>query len=102
MVVVWSKFAKTDLKNYKQNSKILTKDKIVKYIKNLVKYTNELQSNPFLGKEFYEYKNIFIRQLLYKMHRVLYFIQDEKIIIIMVAHTSRDLVNIIKNIKKIL
>ena len=102
MVVVWSKYARNDLKNYKQNSKILSTNKIEKYINNLVKYTRELQNHPFLGNEFYEYKNISIRQLLYKMHRILYFIQNEKIVIIMVSHTSRDLTNIIRNINKII
>ena len=102
MVVIWTESAKNDLKNYMQNSKILSNDKIKKYINNLVKYANELKDYPYLGKNFYEYKNILVRQLLYKMHRILYFVQDKNIIIIMVTHTSRDLTNIINIIKNII
>ena len=102
MVVIWTESAKNDLKNYIQNSKILSNDKIKKYINNLVKYANELKDYPYLGKNFYEYKNILVRQLLYKMHRILYFVQDKNIIIIMVTHTSRDLTNIINIIKNII
>ena len=102
MVVKWSKYAIDDLKNCVQNSKIYATGKLEKYINNLVLYVNDLQTSPLLGKEFYTYKEIEIRQLLYKMHRIFYYIYDDSIIIIMVTHTSRDLTNIIKAIKRIL
>ena len=101
MVVIRSKYAKLDLKNYKQNSNIHYKENLSKYIKNLILYVDTLKDFPLLGKMFYSYKNIEIRQLIYEMHRIFYYIQNETVIIIMVVHTSRDLTNIIKEIKRI-
>ena len=102
MVIKWSKYAIDDLRKYVRNSKIYATGKLEKYVNSLILYTNNLQESPLLGKEFYTYKEIEIRQLLYKMHRIFYYIYDDNIIIIMVAHTSRDLTNIIEAIKKIL
>lgn len=102
MVVKWSKYAIDDLKKYVKNSKIYATGKLEKYVHDLVLYTNDLQTSPLLGKEFYTYKEIEIRQLLYKMHRIFYYIYDDSIIIIMVTHTTRDLTNTINAIKRIL
>lgn len=99
MVVIWSEQSRNDLKNYVQNSKIITEDKISAYINDLVNYANSLESNPKLGKVFYIYKNIKIRQLLYKMHRLFYYIENDEIIIIQVVHTSRNVDNTIKYFK---
>ena len=98
MVVIWSKSAKKDLKKYIKNSKIQTKSKLNNYIINLLLYANTLKRLPKLGKVLYIYKNIEIRQLIFKMHKIIYYIVCDKIIIIMVTHTSRDLTNIIKSI----
>lgn len=86
-------------KNYVQNSKIITEDKISAYINDLVDYANSLENNPKLGKVLYIYKNIKIRQLLYKMHRIFYYIENDEIIIIQVVHTSRNVDNTIKYFK---
>lgn len=102
MVVIWSKYAKNDLKNYKQNSKIHYKENLNKYIENLILYVDTLKDFPSLGKIFYSYKNIKIRQLIYEMHRIFYYVQNGTVIIIMVVHTSRDLTNIMKEIIRII
>lgn len=86
-------------KNYVQNSKIITEDKISAYINDLVDYANSLENNPKLGKVLYIYKNIKFRQLLYKMHRIFYYIENDEIIIIQVVHTSRNVDNTIKYFK---
>ncbi len=100
MVVIWSDYAKQDLKSYFKNSNIITPGKIEKYNNNLVEYAETLSSSPELGKEFYSYHGISIRQLLFEMHRIFYFIDKDEIVIIQVSHYSRSLDNIIKAIKK--
>jgi plasmid stabilization system protein ParE len=100
LVVIWSKNAKYDLKNYLKKSKIQSQQKLKKYISSLIIYTKLLEHFPKLGKVFYVYKNIEIRQLIFKIHKIFYFIQNDKIIIVKVANPSQDLSNIIKIIKK--
>ena len=96
MGVVWSKKAKLDLKNYVQNSKMYANGKLDKYVNDLIAYVDSLGHSPNLGKLFYVHNNTEIRQLIFKMHKIFYYVQSDKIIIIMVTHTSRDLSNIIK------
>lgn len=100
MVIIWSKLAQKDLKDYVQNSKLVTEGKAQKYAENLVDYTDSLEQFPYLGKEFITYKTIVIRQLLYEMHRIFYFIKEDKIIIIHVTHYARSIENVMKSLKK--
>lgn len=102
MVVVWSKSAINDLKSYSEHSKIITDGKIQKYIDSLIDYASSLSFTPNLGKEFLTYKNITIRQLLYKMHRIFYYIENDEIIIIQITHTSRDIDNVIAIMKTLI
>lgn len=99
MVVIWSGPAINDLKSYSEHSNIITEGKVEEYIDSLVNYGNSLSSNPNLGKDFLTYRNITIKQLLYKMHRILYLIENNEIIIIQVAHTSRNINTVIEIIK---
>ncbi len=102
MVVIWSKPAIDDLKNYLEHSKMITEGKVQKYIESLVDYGNSLESNPNLGKEFLTYKNITIRQLLYKMHRIFYYVDNDEIIIIQIKHTLRNIDYVIEIIKNLI
>ena len=100
MVVIWSELAINDLKNYSKNSKMITDGKVKKYLDSLVDYSNSLEFSPELGKAFLTYNNVIIRQLLYKMHRIFYYIENDEIIIIQVSHTRRNVNTVIKLIKK--
>ena len=102
MVVIWDKTAINDLKSYSEHSKIITEGKVQEYIESLIDYGNSLSFNPNLGKEFLDYKNTTIRQLLYKMHRIFYYIEKNEIIIIQVIHTSRNIDNVIAIMKNLL
>ena len=101
MKIVWSENAKNNLQNYKQNSKIITAGKVDIYINNLIEYVNSLSSCPELGKFLFNKNNFEIRQLIYNMHKIFYGIKKDTIYILVVSHTSRDLTNIIKDIKNI-
>lgn len=100
MVIIWFKLAQKDLKDYVQNSKLVTEGKAQKYAEKLIDYIDSLEQFPNLGKEFITYRTIIVRQLLYKMHRIFYFIKDDKIVIIHVTHYARSIENVMKSLKK--
>lgn len=100
MVVIWQEEAKNDLKDYSQKSRMQTRDKIQNYINDLIDYVDLLEHNPCMGKVFYIYQNIEIRQLLFKRHRIIYYIEDDEIIIVKIIHTSRDVDNVIKYLNR--
>lgn len=100
MAVIWSESAQNDLKLYIENSKIYTRSKLNEYIDSLINYANTLDSSPELGKIFIKYNNVTIRQLLYGMHRIFYFVDNDDIIIIQIAHTKRNIQNVLRIMKK--
>ena len=99
MNIVWTKSAKEDLANYRNKSKILN---VEKYIEKLISYVDELENHPRLGKMLIYKQDIEIRQLIYKMHKILYIIEDEKIKILIVVHAHRDMKFIVKFLKEYL
>lgn len=102
MEIIWSKSAKKDLYDYFQNSRIYTKEKVNSYIISLVEYIDTLMDMPKMGKLLFLINNIEIRQIIFKMHRILYSINDNKINILVVSHTSRDNKEIVSYIRKCL
>ena len=96
MVVIWQEEAREDLKEYSRKSRMQTTEKIQNYISDLIEYVDLLGNNPCMGKLFYTYRNIDVRQLLFKMHRIIYHIENDEIIIVKIIHTSRDIDNVIK------
>ena len=99
MVIEWTKSARQDLYDYYIHSHIYNTSKLILYIKELVQYVNILSSSPYLGKIIFYMENYEIRQIIYKKHRILYSIKNNKINILVVVHIARDLGNLLKYIK---
>ena len=99
MVIIWSKFAKTNLRDFLANTH-MEHSNAIEYIKSLHKYTESLIDNNFLGKDLSYLHLSGYRQLIYKNHRILYSIQYNEIHIIAVVHMSQNLNNVISYISK--
>lgn len=99
MVIKWSNFAKSNLHDFIQNSKLYSPNI---YVKNLVNSVSILKDNPKAGKILFIYNEMEFRQLIYKMHRVIYRISDNEIHIGAVLHTARNLETSLRFIKKFL
>ena len=100
MVIIWDKNARNDLKQYMKHSKIYTKDKLKNYINDLINYIDTLIISPYLGKSLYFHNSYEVRQLIYKMHRIFYYIKEDKIIISAVFHMERNVDDVIENINE--
>lgn len=89
-MVIWTDSALEDL----QNIMIFSKAGNVKlYLKKLVIYTEVLYTMPFIGtklKKFSKYHQNFF-QLIYKNHKIIYFIKNNKVYILFVVHFRQDL-----------
>ncbi len=68
-------------------------------MKSLISYTLSLSDFPQLGRVIFCIQKIEIRQLIYKKHRILYYI-DDSIHILSVLHTSRDINKFFKYLKE--
>lgn len=98
MVVILDKNATNDLKNFFENSKISPVN-LKNYISDLLAYIKKLENYPNIGKIQYIYNETEIRQLVFKMHKIFYYIKEDKIIITAIFHTHVDINRITKYLK---
>lgn len=98
MEMIWSNSSKKDLKDFFDHIHEGTETIAKNYILNLIDYTSYLKNNPHLGRILFFHNNLEYRMLIYKKHKVLYTITD-KINIVSVIHTSRNLKKVLKNLK---
>lgn len=89
MEIIWTKEAKQDLHDYYKNSRIENTEKLKKYVTSIVEYVDSLATSPRLGKVLYNDK-VEVRQLVYKIHKILYSIINNKIYILVVTPSARD------------
>lgn len=87
MNLVWTKNAKKDLTEYIRESKLFN---VSQYINDLIDYIDTLKTTPRLGRVLFKENNKEIRQLIYKMHRILYYIDENDIFILIITHTHRN------------
>lgn len=97
MVIKWSDISKNNLQDFVKYSKI---DKPTKYVENLVNSLSILENYPESGKFLFYNNNIAVRQLIYKMHRIIYRIKDNEIHIGAVLQTSKDLESSLKFVNR--
>lgn len=102
MIVEWSETAKLDLQNFIENTHIQTQTNLKKYITGLINYVDTLNISNHLGKFLFYINNIEVRQLLYKNHRIIYYLDFDKITILSVIHLSRDIKQYLEFIKNYL
>lgn len=99
MVIIWSTSAINDLKDFKEYTK---KSDSNEYILELINYADSLISNPRLGKIYSYVNETIIRQLIYKEHKIYYYIYDDNIHILALIHHRQDVKTRINYIKKFL
>ena len=100
MKIEWSNLSKQDLQDFLHHTHIQNDIHLTKYISNLINYVDHLATFHYLGKILFYINNIEIRQLLYRKHRIIYYLEPDRIIILSVIHTHRDINNYIKFLKK--
>ncbi len=99
MGIKWTPLAINHLHEFIKISKAEKENK-QKYLENLINFTNCIIDNNEIGKALFTYNNITFRQLLYKQHRIIYYINDNQIYIVSVIHTSQNLEKAIKIVEK--
>ena len=99
MVIKWKKTSKQDLKDFKNYSK---SPNINEYLIKLIKYTDNLVEQPFLGKIYLYTKGHIVRQLIYEEHKIYYYIDEDVIHIIAIVHHRQNMQARVKYIKNTL
>ena len=100
MEIKWSILAKEDLRNIYKYSREGTEMTVKRYILNLIDYTNFLGQNPYLGKVIFVHNNLEYHLLIYRKHKIIYTVTNS-INIVSVAHSSRNIQEILNQIKSL-
>lgn len=90
MVIKWTPLAIEQLQNFIKMSKAEPHN-IKDYISSLVEFANNLLWSNDMGKVMLMLNNVKFRQLLYKKHRIIYYVKNDEIQIVSVIHTSQNL-----------
>jgi len=92
-VIIFSLIAKDDLKSIfdyiGKNSKVYAKKEVIA----ITLTTKKLKTNRYLGKKFEKYDDENIRELIFKNYRIVYELDQEKIVILTIHHHARLLSN---------
>ena len=65
----------------------------VKTINGIAKSTDNLEMFPYMGRKVPEYDLTKLRELIYKSYRIMYEVQSNKIVILRIWHSARNLQN---------
>ena len=99
-MVIWVETAINHITQFIDDAKSGTEQTAKKYIEKLIDYVEILNEMPNIGKTFtskvYKYE---LRQLLYKKHRIIYYLNNDRVVILAVIHTRLDVKKAIDRIK---
>lgn len=99
-MVVWTDTSISHIIDFINEAKNGSEQTAKKYMEKLVDYVDTLGAMPNLGKEFpIVLDNYNLKQLMYKKHRIIYYIKDKNVVILAVLHTKLDIKKAIKSIK---
>ncbi|MCI9177431.1 MAG: type II toxin-antitoxin system RelE/ParE family toxin [Clostridia bacterium] len=99
MVVKWAKEARKDLLDFRKST-LKTYSNVNKYISMLYNYIDTLKEFPYLGKEIFNIRNVKVRQLIFREHRIIYIIMSDIIFIISIMYTTRNIEKYIQYLKE--
>ena len=96
MELIWTSSAISDLKEFKNYSKMQHPKE---YISNLINNVSLLIDQPYLGKIYSYVNGLIIRQFIHEQHRIFYYIKENTILIISVVHHRQNIHEKYKYIK---
>ena len=99
MVINWSEFAQESLKNFIEITKIQNTEK---YVHDLFDYIDLLIENNYLGKYQFKFNDHDVRQLIFRKHKILYYVKNDEIRILALIHSSQDYITILKQMLRYL
>lgn len=87
--MIITKKARDDLYDFWKHCKKGTENYVLNYINDLIEYSKVIQNNPQIGKIIVVLNQYVFRQLIYRKHKILYFMFNNKIYILRFVHSSR-------------
>jgi len=87
--IIITRKARNDLYDFFFKSKGNMTNYILDYINDVLEYIEMIKQSPLIGRALYSNKQITIRQLIHRKHRILYIILNNDIYILRILHTAR-------------
>ena len=94
--VRWSLTAGNDLQDIED---FIARDSVlhaIAFVDRVVESAETLLKNPRIGRVVPEFNREDLREVIFRSYRVVYLLQDEKIVILRVVHESRDLAALVR------
>lgn len=94
--VRWSLTAGNDLQDIED---FIARDSVlhaIAFVDRVVESAETLLKNPRIGRVVPEFNREDLREVIFRSYRVVYLLQDDKIVILRVVHGSRDLAALVR------
>ena len=94
--VRWSLTAGNDLQDIEN---FIARDSVlhaIAFVDRVVESAETLLKNPRIGRVVPEFNREDLREVIFRSYRVVYLLQDDKIVILRVVHGSRDLAALVR------
>jgi len=98
-MVVWSDRAISHITDFIDKAKAGTEQTAKNYMNKLIDYVEILETLPDLGKKFeLKVSDYNVKQIIYRKHRIIYYKNEKKVVILAVLHTKLDIKKAIKDL----
>lgn len=100
-MVIWTDTAISHITEFIDEAREDTENTAKSYMSKLIDYTDILETMPEIGKKIeFVMSNYEIRQMVYKKHRIIYYIKGNDVVILAVLHTKLDTNKALNRLKR--
>lgn len=100
-MVIWTDNAVSHITEFIDEAKEDTEETAKSYMRKIVNYVDILETMPALGKKIeYVIYNLEIRQIIYKKHRIIYYIENNDTVILAILHIKLDIEKALRKLKR--
>jgi plasmid stabilization system protein ParE len=93
--IEWTRAAITDVKNLRDYIAHDSETYAERFVQKIVESVERVASFPYSGRKVPESDDERIREVLFQNYRVMYRVEAERIVVLMVIHGARDLSQIV-------
>jgi len=92
--IEWTRSALSDARNLRDNIARNSEAYADRFVQKIIEAVEKAAAFPLIGRRVPEANNDTIREILYRRYRIVYRVETDRILVLMVIHGARDLTQV--------
>jgi addiction module RelE/StbE family toxin len=92
--IEWTRSALSDARNLRDNIARNSEAYADRFVQKIIEAVEKAAAFPLIGRRVPEANNDTIREILYRRYRIVYRVETDRILVLMVIHGARDLAQV--------